>query len=442
MILPVIRTEQGDCSRSEQSDYNRQTIRLIARRTAYSTMSRPPPLHTIRHSTIVMATSLLIFSSFAAKAANWTALESRNETRIEVDRASLERGTEKIRVWHRETYGRPQILETGAFSFASMTALNEFQCAKRLFAPIQRNYFSADGRELKSERSDGKDSAPVAPDSLIESVFTYVCKEKAKAASPTATKATGTGSPPTENKTPAKKPKSGKDDAAHHEEIHWSYEGKHGAARWAALNADFATCGSGQRQSPIDVRETIRADLSPINFRYKPVALSLVDSGHTIQVNTAGAGSISVDGEEYELLQFHFHKPSEEKINGKAYDMVAHLVHKSKAGKLAVVAVLLQAGKEHKLIRTLWNNLPLEQNKPVARADMMIDPTQLLPATRNYFTYNGSLTTPPCSEGVLWLLLKTPTQLSTEQVADFGKIYRNNARPTQARNGRIIKGSR
>lgn len=141
-------------------------------------------------------------------------------------------------------------------------------------------------------------------------------------------------------------------------------------------------------------------------------------------------------------MQFHFHKPSEEKINGKAYDMVVHLVHQSKGGKLAVVGVLMEAGKEQKLIRTLWTHLPLEQDKPVVRDDVKIDPTQLIPPKPGYYTFLGSLTTPPCSEGVLWLVMKTPIQVSKEQLASFATVYKNNARPIQATNGRVIKESR
>ena len=143
------------------------------------------------------------------------------------------------------------------------------------------------------------------------------------------------------------------------------------------------------------------------------------------------------------LKQFHFHRPSEEKINGKTYDMVAHLVHQSKEGKLAVVAVLMEAGKkDHPLIRTLWTHLPLEQDKPVTRKETRIDPSDLLPSRRNYFTFLGSLTTPPCTEGVLWLVLKTPVQVSKEQLGGFATIYRNNVRPVQPTNNRVVKEGR
>jgi len=388
--------------------------------------------------------------SLHAEAAKWVQVDSKGGARIEVDAASVERtGGDKLRVWHRESYAKPQMPDSGAFSFISQTMLSEFQCTKRLATPIKRSYFAANGSELQLETYETRDTTPVAPDSAIESVFNFACKQKgktpvapvAKPTAPAPTPVVVVATPP-ETKTPPKKSKAGAKDEPPPPEVPWTYEGKTGAGKWARLSETFATCGIGTRQSPIDIRETIRADLPPIRFSYKPVPLSIVDTGHSIQVNTVGAGSITVDGEDYELVEFHFHKPSEEKINGKGYDMEAHLVHKSKAGRLTILAVMLQTGKEQKLVRTLWNNLPLEQNRIVSKPEISIDPMQLLPATREYFTYSGSLSTPPCSEGVLWLVLKSPMQVSKEQAAGFGKIYRNNARPVQPANGRVIKESR
>ena len=151
---------------------------------------------------------------------------------------------------------------------------------------------------------------------------------------------------------------------------------------------------------------------------------------------------ISLLGKTYELAQFHFHRPSEERVNGKSFDMVAHLVHKSEDGKLAVVAVLLEKGMEHPLIQSVWNNLPLEKNDYVTPPGLTIDVAQLLPEDRSYYTYMGSLTTPPCSEGVLWLVLKQAQPISPEQLAIFARLYRHNARPVQANFARMIKESR
>lgn len=225
-----------------------------------------------------------------------------------------------------------------------------------------------------------------------------------------------------------------------HAAVHWSYEGEGAPIRWGKLNPDWAKCDLGTRQSPIDIRDGIRVELEPIVFDYKPARFNVLDNGHTVQVNLGGGNHITVMGKMYELLQFHFHRPSEERINGRASDMVAHLVHKDVDGKLAVVAVLLNGGNPNRLVQTIWNNLPLEKNDPVIPAGL-IDMGQLLPERREYYTYMGSLTTPPCSEGVLWMVMKQPVQLSADQIAIFARLYPMNARPIQAGSGRLIKES-
>lgn len=229
--------------------------------------------------------------------------------------------------------------------------------------------------------------------------------------------------------------------ARQHAHIHWDYEGEGGPENWAKLDAKNQACATGKRQSPIDIRDGIKVDLEPIQFNYRPSTFRIVDNGHTIQV-AVGDSSISLTGKTYELVQFHFHRPSEEKINGQRFDMVAHLVHKSDDGDLAVVAVLLERGSENPFIQTLWNNMPLEKKVEVSPPSTIIDPANLLPASRNYYTYMGSLTTPPCSEGVLWLVMKQPAQVSTKQINIFSRLYRNNARPVQPIANRLIKEGR
>ena len=226
-----------------------------------------------------------------------------------------------------------------------------------------------------------------------------------------------------------------------HAHIHWSYEGEGGPANWAKLDPKNTLCASGQRQSPIDIRDGIKVDIEPIKFDYRPSKFRIIDNGHTVQVSV-GDSTISLTGKTFELVQFHFHRPSEEKVNGRAFDMVAHLVHKADDGQLAVVAVLMERGSEHPFIQTLWNNMPLERNTAVEPPELAINPIDLLPGNRNYYTYMGSLTTPPCSEGVLWLVMKNPIQISPDQLNIFSRLYRNNARPIQPANGRLIKEGR
>lgn len=221
---------------------------------------------------------------------------------------------------------------------------------------------------------------------------------------------------------------------------HWDYEGSAGPEAWGELRPEYSKCATGQRQSPIDIRGGIAVDLEPIRFDYRPSAFSVIDNGHTVQVNVEPGNAITITGRRYELVQFHFHRPSEERVNGRQYDMVAHLVHKDSEGRLAVVAVLLDRGSAQAIVQAVWNNLPLEKGDEV-RAGTRIDLAQLLPEDRRYYTYMGSLTTPPCSEGVLWMVMKQPVPISPEQVAIFSRLYPMNARPIQQADGRLIKES-
>ena len=232
-----------------------------------------------------------------------------------------------------------------------------------------------------------------------------------------------------------------KDVHAEGDHIHWSYDGKGAPQNWGGLKPEFAACQAGKRQSPIDIQDGARLDLEPIKFDYRPSPLRIIDNGHTVQVNFSEGSSISVSGIRYDLKQFHFHKPSEERVNGKVYDMVIHLVHQSNDGRLAVVAVLMETGLPNAFIGSLWPYLPLESGREISLPEVMVDVNTLLPESRNYYTYMGSLTTPPCTEGVLWLVMKNSVSVAAEQVGIFGKLYSMNARPAQPANGRLIKES-
>jgi len=236
---------------------------------------------------------------------------------------------------------------------------------------------------------------------------------------------------------------SGAAAAAEAGPAHWTYAGATGPARWAALEPEFGTCGSGQAQSPIDIREgTVqKTDLPAIEFAYRRGPLSLMDNGHTLRVIIPPGSAITVGGHRYELAEFHFHKPSEESIDGQRHAMVAHLVHRDAEGHLAVVAVLLDAGALNPMVAVVWNNWPAQKQAEVKVAGVEIDPSDLLPAGRGYYTFAGSLTTPPCSEGVTWLVLKSPSTLSEGEIERFGSVYPMNARPVQPLHERVVRAS-
>jgi carbonic anhydrase len=221
---------------------------------------------------------------------------------------------------------------------------------------------------------------------------------------------------------------------------HWSYSGETGPSHWAGLDPKNAACGAGKSQSPIDIRtrEIHRKDLPALVFDYRPTPLHIVDNGHSIQVNVEPGSSLRIATRSYQLVQFHFHHPSEERIDGKASQMVAHLVHRDRANRLAVVAVLLNAGKPNATVESLWSHLPKQKNHEMDFEGLRIDPARLLPADHSYFTYTGSLTTPPCSEGVRWFVLKSPSTLSKSEIAKFAGRYPNDARPLQKLNGREV----
>ena len=226
--------------------------------------------------------------------------------------------------------------------------------------------------------------------------------------------------------------KAGK-KVALHTAPHWGYDGIMGPEQWGK---EFPTCAKGKSQSPLDIRGPFVKARATVNADYKEGPLKIINNGHTIQVNVAAGSKLRVDSMPYDLLQFHFHRPSEEKINGVPMAMVVHFVHKNAAGKLVVLGVLLKEGNENPGIKTLWDNLPKAEGSESSPEGVNFNPGNLLPREFDFYSYEGSLTTPPCTEGVSFFILKTPANVSSDQVNKFP--FKNNARPVQPRNGREI----
>jgi len=223
---------------------------------------------------------------------------------------------------------------------------------------------------------------------------------------------------------------------------HWSYNGETGPAKWASLDPSFAACANGKEQSPIDIelsKVTLDKTLEDVQIHYKPSAFTVMNNGHTIQANDAsGSNSIVVEGIEYKLMQMHFHKPSENQINGQSFEMEGHLVHKSKEGKLAVLGFLITSGQENKELAEIWSKLPKEETKEDIKLEKPVDLVNLLPKEKKSFRYNGSLTTPPCSEGVKWVVLEKPVEMSRQQIEAYGAIFPDNHRPVQPLHNRQV----
>lgn len=227
-----------------------------------------------------------------------------------------------------------------------------------------------------------------------------------------------------------------------HAEPHWSYlEPGTDPGAWARLKPEFQTCATGKRQSPVHIEEsgTLQGPAEPLAFDYRPSGGSVVNNGHTIQVDLEGQNTLTVRGSTYRLLQFHFHHPAEEKVNHKGFAMVAHLVHQNAEGQLAVVAVLIDPGAANELVHKVWTHMPLDVNDRVRLPAGLLDLGALLPQDQRYYQFMGSLTTPPCTEGVLWMVLKQPMSVSREQLKLFAQLFPMNARPVQALNGRVVR---
>ena len=220
----------------------------------------------------------------------------------------------------------------------------------------------------------------------------------------------------------------------------WAYEGAAGPQAWGELKPEFALCAKGQRQSPIDLQGGLSVDLEPVRFHYQASRFAVVDNGRTVQVKMAAGNAIELGGGRYELQYFTFHRPGEGRIDGREFEMSLHLVHRNEQGRLAVVALLLDRGPPHPAVQQVLNNLPLERYEEV-QARVTLDPAGLLPADRRYYTYLGSLSTPPCSEGVQWVVMRYPVTLAPEQIELFARLYPMNARPVQAVAGRRIMQS-
>ena len=229
-----------------------------------------------------------------------------------------------------------------------------------------------------------------------------------------------------------------KHDDDHSHAIHWSYKGEGEPSKWASLESEYATCGTGKAQSPIDIASegAKTGPAAPIEFNYGKSKLNIVNNGHTIQVNYDAGSYATIRGKKYDLLQFHFHSPSEHTIDGKPADLVAHLVHKAEDGQLAVVGVLFNKGADNVALQAIWDKMPISEGKVSEAAE--IDVNAFLPEDKSYFHYMGSLTTPPCSENVNWNVMKNVVSVSAAQANAFSIIFPLSVRPVQSLNAREV----
>jgi len=220
---------------------------------------------------------------------------------------------------------------------------------------------------------------------------------------------------------------------------HWGYSGAEGPEKWGTLDPANSACSAGKNQSPIDLSTFTEGNLKPISFSYDAVGREIVNNGHTLQVNYPVGSTIAVDGHPFALKQFHVHAPCENHVQGKSFPLEAHFVHADAAGQLAVVAVFFNEGAANPELDKAWGPVPPKAGEKRALATP-VSAEALMPADRAYYRYRGSLTTPPCSEGVMWLVLKTPVTASKEQIEQVRHaLHHANNRPIQPLNGRVVE---
>jgi len=229
--------------------------------------------------------------------------------------------------------------------------------------------------------------------------------------------------------------------------VHWGYGEDDGPANWATLSSDYATCASGRAQSPIDIARGTTGEPMQMSKNYKAGSLKIIrhdhvvdviDNGHTIQVNYDEGSNLQLGDTAYELKQYHFHAPSEHMVEGRHFPMEMHLVHQSSDGGLAVLGVLIQEGDHNPAFEPVWANLPATVGEEVHHQLVTVNVDDLLPMGHESYRYRGSLTTPPCSEGVSWFVAVQPIELSTDQIAVFTSIFQGNNRPVQPLNNRTV----
>ena len=418
---------------------------------------------------LILALSAAVLSPLAR--GDWQLVASEQGKRVEIDRASIvnnsgeagKEATAKGRIVLDKSIVDPKT----STAYRIIEVLNRYDCTGRTYSTLKRSYFKEDGALVRQEEVRVPFDMPVRSGTPDDKLLREVCRPKPGTpalalASKTAEKVSAAAGAlrrenealvekqlQKESRTMASHAASPASPASHKRNrkadrpanVAGSYEGDGAAENWGRLKPAYATCGAGRRQSPIDLRDAIAVDLEPIQFAYRPVPFRVVDTGRNLQVDVRGA-SFALLGKNYDLVGISFHRPSEITVGGKAFDMEAQLVHQADDGKLAVVVVLLEAGAENPVIQMVLNHLPLEKGGEVTPPGQGFDVARLLPESRRYFTFMGSLTTPPCTEDVLWLVFKQPQPLSPEQLAIFQRLYKPNARPLQPSFGRIVKESR
>lgn len=421
-------------------------------------------------------------------AANWVRLNDNGNSKLMLDKQTILQQDSYKKAWVKVEYKKPQINpDTLDTQYNASKLLWFFDCTALKSATSQVfQYFN--NELVYSAGVDAKNAEFIepVPESDVDIAMRFVCQDKKPAvaespanavkskttevksaepktldakpieAKPTEVKASEAkteeaippqkteaqdkkSTPKEETKIDAKnalvKSKNTKEDK---KTPNWSYEGKDGPENWGKLDSEYATCATGLNQSPINIENAIRASLKPVRGIHKFPAKEIINNGQTVQVNFKTGNMLVLDSASYQLKSLYFHAPSEHSINGKSYPLEAQLVHVDKTGNSTIISVMFKEGNTNPALDKLWLHLTNNKGEPVAIKTRVI-PSELMPENRSYYRFSGSLTTPPCTEGVRWVVLKTPMTASKSQIETFEKaIKHKNNRPTQALNGRVV----
>ena len=447
---------------------------------------------TLRPWLLATVATMALLSALPAAGA-WQVVATDQGKHVEVDRDSIvtESGdADTVTAKGRVVLDKPIVDPKTSDYYRIIEIHSRYNCKERTHATLTRSYYKEEGELLREEEVRSPFDMPVRSGTPDYNLYRAACRpdyksEEAILASAAAQKvdevsdelrkwneaqvaeavqkdlnklahsnaaaAKAPSHSPNDSATAAPAPRatrrshpsksSARTNAPKPPSLPWSYGGEGGPAHWSELKPEYATCNEGRRQSPIDLRNGIPVDLEPIAFDYRPAAFRVSDSGHNLQLTVFGGG-FSLLGDRYQLTRIQFHRPAEFTINGNTYAMEAQLEHRSDDGKLAVVSVLLEPGTENPVVQTALNNLPLKRGGDVMPPGQRVNPARLLPEQGQYYTFLGSLTTPPCTEDVLWLVMRQPQQVSPEQLDILKRLYPANARPVQPGFARIIKESR
>lgn len=417
----------------------------------------------------IVSILLLYFSMMSnSMAAVWVKLNENSTSKLSVDKQSMLHKEQLTRAWVKIEYKSPQKnIDSPDKEYDLSKLLWYFDCpaqksaTSQVFQYLNAQLVYSAGIDVK-----GAEFIEPVPETDLDLAMRYVCsnikpvkvvteakpasKPNTPAAAPEAAKNTEPKTEPApekpvtpDNKPTATKPepnKTSKDKAekADAHAAHWAYEGKEGPENWGKLKPEFATCDTGRNQSPVNIDNTVDAGLKPLKVLQKFPAKDIVNNGHTVQANFKVGNILAVDNMSFQMKQVHFHAPSENTIKGKSFPLEAHFVHADAKGNLAVIGVMFKEGKANEGLEKLWKQIPNDIDKPVALKSRVLA-SEMIPENRDYYRFSGSLTTPPCSEGVRWLLLKTPLTASKEQIKAFeGVLKHHNNRPVQPLNGRVI----